>query len=333
MGSDSPLIQHITTHSVCPQDPSNGLSVSGHIPSALQLASDPIHLSNILQQQLQLALTHVLAKSTRAGYGHAVNHFIAFCVKEKVPPVLRWPANEFVLCTFAAFHVGSTSGNTVRSYMAAPQVWHNTHNAPWHGSACLSYVLCSMEKLTPLSSKHPPHPPITRSMFQVLHSHLDLNSPFDSAIFSAACCAFWGQCRLGELLCTSLCDYTPSRYPTTQSLTYTPSSASIFLPWTKTTKAHGATIIFASQIPPFNPICAVQHHIVINKTSIDSHLFAYHFRGTLRPLTRSAFLSECNQIWTTHGYPRSTGHSFHIGGTTELLLAGVHLDVVKAMGH
>ncbi|KAF8573516.1 hypothetical protein K439DRAFT_1250648, partial [Ramaria rubella] len=49
-------------------------------------------------------------------------------------------------------------------------------------------------------------------------------------------------------------------------------------------------------------------------------------------LTCSAFLNRCNQIWTAQGYPRSTGHSFRIGGTMELLLTGVHPDVVKAMG-
>jgi len=49
-------------------------------------------------------------------------------------------------------------------------------------------------------------------------------------------------------------------------------------------------------------------------------------------LTKVAFLSRCNQIWTASGYPRTTGHSFRIGGTTELLTSGVPPDVVKSMG-
>jgi hypothetical protein len=47
---------------------------------------------------------------------------------------------------------------------------------------------------------------------------------------------------------------------------------------------------------------------------------------------RNAFLRRCNAIWSARGYPRCTGHSFRLGGTTELLLAGVHPDIVKAMG-
>ncbi|TFK16523.1 hypothetical protein FA15DRAFT_607129, partial [Coprinopsis marcescibilis] len=49
-------------------------------------------------------------------------------------------------------------------------------------------------------------------------------------------------------------------------------------------------------------------------------------------LTKSRFLQRCNQIWSCASYPQVTGHSFRIGGTTELLLAGVPPDVVKAMG-
>jgi hypothetical protein len=43
-------------------------------------------------------------------------------------------------------------------------------------------------------------------------------------------------------------------------------------------------------------------------------------------------LQCCNEIWGAAGYPHTTGHSFRIGGTTELLLPGVTVDVVKAMG-
>jgi hypothetical protein len=37
-------------------------------------------------------------------------------------------------------------------------------------------------------------------------------------------------------------------------------------------------------------------------------------------------------VWSSFGYPRTTGHCFRIGGTTELLVAGTPPDVVKATG-
>jgi hypothetical protein len=49
-------------------------------------------------------------------------------------------------------------------------------------------------------------------------------------------------------------------------------------------------------------------------------------------LSKPLFLRRCNAIWSALGYPRTTGHCFRIGGTTELLVAGTPTDVVKATG-
>ena len=52
----------------------------------------------------------------------------------------------------------------------------------------------------------------------------------------------------------------------------------------------------------------------------------------LHLLSKKAFLSRCNQIWSALGSRVFTGHSFCIGGTTELLIRGVPPDVVKSVG-
>ncbi|KAF9219221.1 hypothetical protein BS17DRAFT_718205, partial [Gyrodon lividus] len=47
------------------------------------------------------------------------------------------------------------------------------------------------------------------------------------------------------------------------------------------------------------------------------------------------FLAHCNLIWTSNGILVSTAHSFRISGIsgiTELLLAGIPPDIVKASG-
>jgi hypothetical protein len=62
------------------------------------------------------------------------------------------------------------------------------------------------------------------------------------------------------------------------------------------------------------------------------NLFTYMSSKGLRSLTKQRFLTRCNEIWTKRDFPRVTGHCFRIGGTTELLLAGVPPDVVKKMG-
>lgn len=50
-------------------------------------------------------------------------------------------------------------------------------------------------------------------------------------------------------------------------------------------------------------------------------------------MTRSWFLTRCNQVWKSAGLSELTGHCFRIGGATELLLRGVPPDVIAVQGH
>ncbi|KAG2053677.1 hypothetical protein BDR06DRAFT_840679, partial [Suillus hirtellus] len=59
-------------------------------------------------------------------------------------------------------------------------------------------------------------------------------------------------------------------------------------------------------------------------------LFAYRdAKEDLTTLTKRKFLARCNPVWSQHG---TSGHSFRIGGTTELLLRGVPPHIVKVLG-
>jgi hypothetical protein len=82
-----------------------------------------------------------------------------------------------------------------------------------------------------------------------------------------------------------------------------------------------------------DPIAALQRHEILNFCEKYLPVFSYKTdRGPLC-LTRNKFLRRCNKIWALRGTPTITGHSFRIGGTTELLVAGVPPHVVKMMGH
>jgi hypothetical protein len=43
-------------------------------------------------------------------------------------------------------------------------------------------------------------------------------------------------------------------------------------------------------------------------------------------------MKRCTQIWDAAGILRAFGHSFRIGGSTELLLAGVPPNIIAALG-
>ncbi|KIJ46024.1 hypothetical protein M422DRAFT_124298, partial [Sphaerobolus stellatus SS14] len=218
----------------------------------------PCPLSPSSSQRLKQALNGALAPSTTKGYCRSIRRYLLFCEQEHIPHHLRWPADEFVLCAFAASHVGRTSGATVKGYIAAIRAWHILHNMPWNGSARLSYLLPSSQ------------------------------SPSE-----------------------------PSHFPLRSHLSLTASVGTITLPWTKTTKGKGATLTLAQQQQPTDPLSSLKLHLATSQASASSHLFSYREGNHLRLLTKQVFLDR---------------HSFRIGGTTELLLSGVHPDIVKALG-
>jgi hypothetical protein len=145
----------------------------------------------------------------------------------------------------------------------------------------------------------------------------------------------WGQCRLGKLLSPAQQRFFVNRVPLWLDL-LPPSTPLGFrmmrLPWTKVTKSRGTKVMLCQQTTTCDPIVALQHHEAVNLCSNDLPIFLYKsHRGPLC-LTRKKLPERCNEIWVGRGIPTITGHSFRIGGTTELLVAGVPLDVVKVMG-
>jgi hypothetical protein len=203
----------------------------------------------------------------------------------------------------------------------------------WKGSSRLRYVLNGVHNLAPGSSRRPPRPPINSTMMSQLIERLDLESPLDMAIAACATTAFWGQCRLGELLPSASSvpsTLFPSRSDFKRSLR-NPLAYAIHLPRTKTHQ-HGQEVVLVSQRRPIDPITLLEKHLRVNGAPNDSHLFSYSSTRGFISLTKPIFLRRCNEIWHSLGYPRTTGHCFRIGGTTELLIAGTPPDVVKATG-
>ncbi len=67
-------------------------------------------LSADVREKVELALSHGWAASTLRGYDSNVKQFRRWCDKENIPQMLQFPADEFVLCAFAASDVGRLGG-------------------------------------------------------------------------------------------------------------------------------------------------------------------------------------------------------------------------------
>lgn len=295
------------------------------------------HLPTALVDLIQHAIDHSLAANTQLNYRSARRCFEKFCDVNNVPHKLRFPVNEEILCAFAASHAGLKSGSTAANHVAGLKAWHAMNSAPWPGDTRLIYVLRGVSNLTPATSKRAIRPPVTSAMLRMLHSDLDLDNPEDAAVFAVACVSFWAQCRLGEVVGSSRRNIFNPALPTIRSIGKRSSkngSRELHLPRTKTNQRNGQTVILTRQDHDIDPIRAITHLIRVNKNPPSTaNLFTFRSpNGELRALTKENFLARCNQIWSTHGLPRFTGHSFRAGGTSELLDMGVAPEIVKEMG-
>jgi hypothetical protein len=106
----------------------------------------------------------------------------------------------------------------------------------------------------------------------------------------------------------------------------------LHLPQTKKSGRKGENIMICRQRGSTGPIEGIKQHLAINVFPDDLPIFSYITASGIHFLTLAKLLKRCNQIWCLHGLPSSSGHSFRIGGTTELLISKVPPDIVKTMG-
>ena len=208
--SYTPTPLHFPTSSYCshPYLPTGNTPYNLALPDPIPVSQHPFFTADIdtpflsthSKQSVTQAIQSAWATSTVKRYSGAVKQFIHFCNVEGIPHHLCFPADEFLLCAFAASSLGRHSRGTVRNRLSALKAWHISHNMEWKGSARLRYVLNGIHNSAPGHSKHPPRPPITIKMLTQLIECLDLTSPLDVTVAACAVTAFWGQCRLGELL-------------------------------------------------------------------------------------------------------------------------------------
>ncbi|KIK78179.1 hypothetical protein PAXRUDRAFT_164683 [Paxillus rubicundulus Ve08.2h10] len=61
-------------------------------------------------------------------------------------------------------------------------------------------------------------------------------------------------------------------------------------------------------------------------------LFSFKTPSGWEPLTKTSFISHCNNVWVQNSFPSMPRHAFCIRGTTELLLQGVNPDIIAVQG-
>ena len=96
-------------------------------------------------------------------------------------------------------------------------------------------------------------------------------------------------------------------------------TASISLPWTKTTKSEGAQVMLAAQKGHHNPTFHIGNHIVASSLTEGVALASCHEDHNIKVTSKSRFMKLCNDVWSIHDESHMTEHSFRIGGATAFL--------------
>ena len=159
--------------------------------------SPPLHIIT----RERLLLSRAVAPKTLSNYSAGLLHFIQICDNLHIPEELRMPAPEWLLSSFlTTCGAGAISKGTMISWLQGLELWHTINNAHWNGGSHLKRALQGSSSAAPSSSTRPKRRPIAMPHLQCLRKHLRLTNTFDAAVFAAACVAFWGQCRLGEII-------------------------------------------------------------------------------------------------------------------------------------
>lgn len=285
------------------------------------------------QASIDSALDRAWAPATVKAYKGSVNTFLKFCQQHRIPPAQTFPALDYLLCAFLADLSPNLSKHTVKNYLAGIRAWHIRNGYPFTRSDRLNLLAKASR---PLSSPNAPRPPVTMELMVALANSLDISQSFDACVFACACSAFWGLARLGELLpATHNFDHKMPPFP--RVLSVSPGRAGslkLSLPWTKVKKWEGEVLILPVQDEPCNPISAINNHLAVNSLPNQSLLFSYHDNLGSTVMLKRPFLTRCNEIWSAAS-PKAqapTGHSFRIGGTSHLLMCGIHPDIIKQTG-
>lgn len=288
----------------------------------------------IAERKLYTALFSSLAPRTDYNYTNAVLRFIKFA-KECDPLSIPLPADPHTVCLWLASGLGRTGPDTAKGNLSALSAWHKANGFEFEHPPQTRLIKNALALMWPKArAEKPVRPPVIPNMILALHQW-ERGSAVQILALAVARTAWCGQLRLSEILPETVlkldCDRVPRRKHWRASARVAGSST-LRLPWTKTTRFEGACVSLLQQKQPFDASSAMLGHLYTSRLSEESLLCEYLDNGVAKVLDKQTFMAMCNEVWSRHGWPKITGHSFRIGGTTALLMAGVNPNIVKKMG-
>ncbi|KAJ6526117.1 hypothetical protein DFH09DRAFT_1328651 [Mycena vulgaris] len=263
---------------------------------------------------------------TRESYGAGLLCFHQFCDRKGIGEGARMPADRFLLTAFVADAIGSCTGKCVRNWLNGLHPWHTYNDALWHGDEGWVPALKKSADKAGVSFKRPLRGPITCEHLRAFRTSLDLSSSFGVAAWSAA---LSGTAKFLTLRDT--CRNTRVSRSAVNGCVV----RGIHIAWTKTTQTVGGECFLTAGLDVDADLCPVwvfENHEHINHSPSPDTLFTFCSPSGWRHLTKDLFLRSSSAVFKSSHLDLVFGHSYRIGGSLELLSAGVAPEIIMKLG-
>lgn len=289
--------------------------------------------------QIEQTISHAWADSTKETYRTGLMAYHAFCDSRKIPEVQHTPASSILILSFILNLAGLYSKSAVTNYVQEVQAWHIMHGLDWvMKDEQMNALLKAAVALAPPASKHKPREPFTVEMIITIRHQLDLSMPLHAAVFACLTTTFYATAQLGEFTILRLDAFDPAMHIKPSDMRKDSDrqgrqTTNFHLPRTKAAP-QGEDVYWAKQDGLSDPEDTLNNHFHVNNPPPSSPLFTYRDRpkGTLKPLTRTKFLSTVSLAAKAAGIKPLSSHGIHIGSTLKYLLHNLPLGVVKTKG-
>jgi hypothetical protein len=195
---------------------------------------------------------------TRETYGSGLLTFHVYCDKKEIPELQRAPASRILLTAFISELAGAYSGKTISNYIYGVRAWHILHGVEWQlKDPEVETLLVASAKLMPPASKRKKRRPYTPDYISKLKDQLNLQDPFDAAIFACLATCFYAVGRVGEFTVKRLDSFDPTRHATPANIREETDRNGLHvmvlhLPYTKASPG-GEDVSWACQHGPTDP--------------------------------------------------------------------------------
>ncbi|KZV68495.1 hypothetical protein PENSPDRAFT_609889, partial [Peniophora sp. CONT] len=284
-----------------------------------------------------------ITEKTRENYAAGLLRYAQFCDTLDITEEERFPISQERMAMFVTYQSGK--GADAGHFVDGLRMWMLINGVEWARGPLVNAALGAHQNFVPIDARRPPRPPVTPKHLEALREKLDFADPLHSAVFAAACVAFWGVCRLGELVPsggTFNKDLHVSRdavvFENIEEAGNGMKTLTFHIPFDKVNKKKGADIVLMNVLGTTSPLHAISWHLKESSPGLPktAPLFAYADPGSSegwKMLTKKVFLTTCDAVWRAAGLPAIPyGHSFRIGGTTEYLLEEMDPDRVMMLG-